>query len=232
MPPARLWWACPPQASLGHSERSRPIFSSFFVPTKKLAGAVEESLFAFLRLEFLPVRRAVDKVSKVATISGKLSLLIIYQVVIFPMNSAVQPKFSTAPAAPPAETQSPRSIPVPASISPLFTSMNPSSPLSKEPTSRTFQNTYHHLYYHCLAASFAISCCFDLPASNVFSYIQALFQKMGRWGTPRLAIFARRVAPGVLFLLDCKPEMFAPRVYGSKRRMGNVLGQLCGYAQI
>jgi hypothetical protein len=29
-----------------HSERSRPIFSSFFVLTKKLAGAVEESLFA------------------------------------------------------------------------------------------------------------------------------------------------------------------------------------------
>jgi hypothetical protein len=145
------------------------------------------------------------------------------------MNSAVQPKFSTAPAAPPAETQSPRYIPVPAAQFSFFDSINP---LSKEPTSRTFQAIYHHLYYHCLAASFAISCCFDLPASNVFSYIQALFQKMGRWGTPRLAIFARRVAPGVLFLLDCKPEMFAPRVYGSKRRMGNVLGQLCGYAQI
>ena len=34
-----------------HSERSRPIFSFFFVPTKKLAGAVEESLFA---LRFSP----------------------------------------------------------------------------------------------------------------------------------------------------------------------------------
>jgi len=41
-----------PQASLGHSERSRAIFSSFFVPTKKLAGAVEESLFALLRCSF------------------------------------------------------------------------------------------------------------------------------------------------------------------------------------
>src|SRR6266853_6197356 len=33
---------------LGWRHRNRPIFSSFFVPTKKLAGGAEESLFAFL----------------------------------------------------------------------------------------------------------------------------------------------------------------------------------------
>jgi len=195
MPPARLWWACPPQASLGHSERSRPIFSSFFVPTKKLAGAVEESLFAFLRLEFLPVRRAVDKVSKVATISGKLSLLIIYQVVIFPMNSAVQPKFSTAPAAPPAETQSPRSIPVPASISPLFTPLH------------LFKRA-HIAHSKTLIITFIITvlrpllpfCAILIYLRPVFSVTSRLFFK--KWGvstlgTPGPAIFARRVAPGV-----------------------------------
>jgi hypothetical protein len=93
------------------------------------------------------------------------------------MNSAIQPKFSTATAAPSAETQN----------------------LFKEPTSRTFQNTYHHLYYQCLAGSFVISRGFDLPPSNVFSHIQALFCKMGGWVPTSFQLFAGCVAAEYYF---------------------------------
>jgi uncharacterized DUF497 family protein len=64
--PELLLTASPTQAC--HSERSRPIFSSRFVPTMRSACAVEESLFLFSRLRALASARKVNNAKEIIRI--------------------------------------------------------------------------------------------------------------------------------------------------------------------
>ena len=85
------------------------------------------------------------------------------------MNSAVQPKFSTAPAAPPAETQSPPCVPVPAANS------------SFSAASTLFQKSPHLAHSKILIISFIINVLWALlPFRAIFIYLRLMFSVTSR----------------------------------------------------